>query len=990
MLIPVIKNRIALLLIFFIVNYENSYSQVPFVVNFNSTSYSSGVQNYNFQAGAIAAPGDGSNVNISNTAEVHWTAGQEIQLKPGFEASGFTGAGNFHGSIITPAMSVMIMDPVTIPGSVCKYEKLEIGIDLPTNIDDLIALYFSTIPHGQAGGVNPFDPEDIDVKIQFRNSLDFLEAIDAVGFYYRDYSEDPANNTWVNNNTQYDFRVRVAPQKLGNWWAGWATDGVSVSSPNGKFAPVSSGFVSFDCNCTTPDNPGFLMVGSDKRHLKFSGTNQSFFGIGQNLPWLNRYLFDIKYNSNIFTLDEFNAFNDDLINLGVNHGNYTRILMAPWSHGIEWEQLGDYSDYIAQTGLAPGPVYIAGMEDRQQNAMELDKVFDICRQNGIYVDLNVEMHTGYNATGMDPIWTWNNNPYRLIPGVTKPIDLLTNATAIKYFKRKLRYIMARWGYSTNVAVIELLSELDKWEDYYYDPNDNHSLAQPASLSGMLSWHKTMAEYIKLEIPAFSYTQKKHLLSTSYARGPWEVFGVVMYNGQAAFDVTSAHKYGNGHNINHDPDPAKNVDSRFSNMNFFNGGAAVLGINGLLKDYDRPSIFGELGMNDGPDTGPPDHFKCRAGDIESYDDVGFHNDLWATAFMGCYGTGLNWWQNSNNAFRNNNFPALNEFFNDIDFEANDFVSPHVWQEIHLPINDYEMEVFSLSTSSGEKAIGWAHNASYWWGNISENHTDINGLYMPLPDDNDNPFDPVTLFSPNVRIEGLQMGINPYQVDWYKTTGFGSFLSTSAGHISGVFGRITVPFPFGASADAAFKAFNGASFHSMTNLITTDTLFCGEDSVYCGGIYKGDVDGTKYDYFWDFGNGQTSTLYHPSVTFLPGTYLTMFIATDSTGVSDTISQYIYLPDCNSRFEGDSTRIMSINKNNVISIVPNPNNGKFTIVMMDLDGSEYLLEILDMHGKMIYSTSDNAMRLALDLSSIENGLYVIKLTNRNCVTTKKFIKQ
>lgn len=197
--------------------------------------------------------------------------------------------------------------------------------------------------------------------------------------------------------------------------------------------------------------------------------------------------------------------------------------------------------------------------------------------------------------------------------------------------------MARWGYSTNLGVIEILSELDGWDGYYLDPPYNDNI-NTQMVTDMKSWHEIVANYLKIDLPVFSFTQKQHLLSTSYATKPWDVYSAILSNGHFAFDVTSAHKYGNDHTINHDPNPS-DIHSRFMLMNFPNPTFAPPGYSGLLVDFDRPSIFGELGMDNGPDIGGG--IRCSATNIEAYDDVDFHNNLWATSFMGCYGTGLNW-------------------------------------------------------------------------------------------------------------------------------------------------------------------------------------------------------------------------------------------------------------------------------------------------------------------------------------------------------------
>lgn len=74
---------------------------------------------------------------------------------------------------------------------------------------------------------------------------------------------------------------------------------------------------------------------------------------------------------------------------------------------------------------------------------------------------------------------------------------------------------------------------------------------------------------------------------------------------------------------------------------------------------------------------------------------------------------------------------------------------------------------------------------------------------------------------------------------------------------------------------------AAFNIITNTGSGDSYTFISTSTITGGWMN---------YYWDFGNGTTSTLVSPSVTFAAGTYIVRLIATGNFGCSDTVTQVI----------------------------------------------------------------------------------------------------
>jgi hypothetical protein len=82
-----------------------------------------------------------------------------------------------------------------------------------------------------------------------------------------------------------------------------------------------------------------------------------------------------------------------------------------------------------------------------------------------------------------------------------------------------------------------------------------------------------------------------------------------------------------------------------------------------------------------------------------------------------------------------------------------------------------------------------------------------------------------------------------------------------------------------------------------------------------------------------------------------------------------------------------VSSLSENN-IRMYPNP--AKDRLVVENLSGSNYL-SIVNMMGQEVYKTSTSDMSIVLDLSSLNNGIYLINVTNENGKRmVERFIKR
>jgi hypothetical protein len=397
---------------------------------------------------------------------------------------------------------------------------------------------------------NPFDPDEIDVRAEFVRAAGG-RAIEVPAFWYQGYER-----ALIGSREQLTpvgaphFLVRFTPTRAGPWrWRWLIRRGGSTER-----LPWSA----FDV--TRARDPGFLRVSRrDPRHLAFDD-GSSYFAVGENTGWYT--------GKGTFAYDEwFGA-------LGAQGANWARLWMPSWAFGIEWKDtgLGDYSE-------------------RLDRAWQLDHVLEEAERRDIYVMLALLNHGAF-STFFNPEWA--DNPYNVANGgpLAVPAEFFTNEEARRLFERRLRYIVARWGWSTHLMAWELWNEAELTSGYP---------SLPAT-----DWHAHMAQVLR-ELDPYD-----HLVTTSHAFFPvdpnvWRDGGI---------DFTQIHLYAD---IFQDyRDVAAAVETLTKNR---------------LAATDKPVLFGEIGIDS---RGPA---ETRAKDPGG---IGVHDGLWAGVISGGIGTAMTWW------------------------------------------------------------------------------------------------------------------------------------------------------------------------------------------------------------------------------------------------------------------------------------------------------------------------------------------------------------
>lgn len=423
--------------------------------------------------------------------------------------------------------------------SVPRYGKFELSLALKAAYD------------------NPFDPDQVQVTAEFTPPKGKPVTVD--GFLYQEYRRKLDNNAEALTAAgEPVWKVRFAPDNVGTWKYRISAKDRSgvVHLPVGSFRVVAS------------KDPGYVRR-SARNPLGFAYDGEKqFFAVGENMGWAGqRGTYD---------------YEDWLKALGAAGGNWIRVWMNSWNAALEWTP-GTEGQWTTGGYHGVGVYNLA-------NAWKLDTILDTADKNGVKIMLCFGTYGEFKEGGFFGEGQWKANPYNIANGgpCAKPDDFWTNATARKFYQRRLRYIMARYGYRTGIHSWEFWNEAEA----------------PAP------WIGEMARYLKGtgEFRGHVADPYRHLVTTTYGNDAvWKI---------PEIDFSQSHHYGTGDVPDHAP--VVNADARQNAV------------------YNKPHLMGEFGI-DWRDTD------------SKYDPEGLginmHNGIWSSIASGNAGTAMLWyWDN----------------------------------------------------------------------------------------------------------------------------------------------------------------------------------------------------------------------------------------------------------------------------------------------------------------------------------------------------------
>ncbi len=344
------------------------------------------------------------------------------------------------------------------------------------------------------------------------------------------------------------WRARFMPQETGKYKARFVMkkDGENLFDS----APVK-----FDA--VEGEGKGILHV-NDNWTLKFDN-GELFRGIGECLCWESRDNDDSKYFKDLHEQKRFN-YDYMIPMLAENGGNFTRVWMCSWNMPIMHNHPRNNSRYTASDEY-----YNPSACDR------LEHLLKIAEENGIYIMLTLTTH----ADRLDP-----NDPGRFF----------TDADAISKYKNRMRYMIARWGWSPAIGMWEFFNEIDNVQ---FRNHDN-----PIPAADIVNWHDIMSKYVKATDPY------GHITTTSISHRDLEGL-----NSLECMDINQKHIY-------------RNTD-------------AIPGtITRYEEEFGKPYVIGEFGYEW--------DWSKNFNDFAEEMDTDFRRGLWYGIFSPTPVTPMSWW------------------------------------------------------------------------------------------------------------------------------------------------------------------------------------------------------------------------------------------------------------------------------------------------------------------------------------------------------------
>jgi hypothetical protein len=200
---------------------------------------------------------------------------------------------------------------------------------------------------------------------------------------------------------------------------------------------------------------------------------EAFRGIGENICWESRADDDSKFFKNLHEKEKYN-YEYMLPALAKHGGNYFRTWICSWNLPLDWKS-GINNNRYQNSSAYFNPSAIKKM----------DRLVNLSDSLGLYIMLTLGPGS-YDA---------RNGRY-----VVSTADFFTDSKAKAQYRNRLRFIVARWGYSSAIGAWEFFNEIDNVQ--FRDKNN------PIPAENIVEWHQEMASYLKKIDPY------EHLVTTS--------------------------------------------------------------------------------------------------------------------------------------------------------------------------------------------------------------------------------------------------------------------------------------------------------------------------------------------------------------------------------------------------------------------------------------------------------------------------------------------
>ena len=399
---------------------------------------------------------------------------------------------------------------------------------------------------------NPYDPDEIDLAATFMEPSGRQRTVH--GFLFQDYARKLADGAeQLSPKGKPCWKVRYAPLVPGRhrYELRLRTRGGEANGGVGFFYAEPS------------DNRGFVRVSRrNPRYFEFSAGGP-FFPIGHNVCWAD---------SKLKTYDYEKYFR----RMAAAHENFTRIWMCSWSLELEGKRLDDY---------------------RLDNAWRIDHIQSFARKHDIYFKLCFDNFYDFTQKRNSPYWRAKGGMCAV------PRDFFVRKDARLHYRRRLRYIVARWAHCTPLMAWEFWNEMD------YAPSDKGKVLSKRA-EYMLDWMTEMSKELR-RLDPYGHCVTNTLAAYTDWPEAWA---------SPALDFVQLHTY--------------IYDDWVPNPKQGDAAALVLDLAQDFEQFRKPFLVAEFG------------FHAPKGDhrLNKLDRLGIHlhNSLWASCLGGAAGAPMLWW------------------------------------------------------------------------------------------------------------------------------------------------------------------------------------------------------------------------------------------------------------------------------------------------------------------------------------------------------------
>lgn len=534
---------------------------------------------------------------------------------------------------------------------------------------DVYGLY--EISFNLGGYINPYDPEVIDVHADFTSPKG--ETFRVNGFYYEAYNLLEKKGVEVNSRNGDDdgWRIRFTPNVAGKW-----TFVIYAKDKNGtmRLSSYAGSPLAFDCRSVEAE--GFIRKANAlflKKEIYTNGRREyrSFFPVGPNIAWYSSSDYG-KYKKP-YGIFDYKKYIDKLS----GNANYMRI----WLNRYQYLSLYGPEHSIRENDK---PVVYFDFSMNQKDSAELDFIVSYAADHGIALMPCIFTFADFrdDSEGLDSSEKnasmpsgWRYNPYHTILKLERPVEFFTDPEALRITSNFIRYIVARWGYATNIEAWELFNEVCN----IYKSNELKGGEEEA----ILQWHRTMAEVIR------SCDPYQHLVTTSLGsvKDMKRLSETIFEN----LDLVQEHYYNNIQKVRSRSHMTQMLYEKTEEMR---------------EGYPQtPCFVGEYGLKN----------TASGIDYLSKDPHGIdiHNSSWSSLFSGAIGPASFWyWRQLDKLNLYSLFKPLTVFCSGLPMLSDAFTpaTTGVVEGSSLVYPD-QMQTYYLINNEEDTILGWCQDMAF---------------------------------------------------------------------------------------------------------------------------------------------------------------------------------------------------------------------------------------------------------------------------------------